>query len=140
MAAKVIKKKAKKTPVLTGPRYWVAMGALAAYSATAGDKTALAQSQPEPVRQAQGNPVQALPAKRYDITPGPLTTVLESFETVAGIKVTAENQSLLGIQPPGVSGLYTVEQALQKLLADIGLDYSFQPDGSVLLSLKRSSS
>src|SRR4051812_26513663 len=137
MAARVIKKRAKRKSGLTGPRYWVAMGTLVAYSATGDSKNALAQNRTAPTDKSQGSQVQALPVRRYNIAPGPLSVVLQSFETISGTNVSATDNSLFTIQSPGVSGVYTTDQALKTLLANIGLDYSFNPDGSVVLSLKQ---
>jgi len=113
MAAKVIKKRAKRKSGLSGPRYWMAVGTLAAYSATGGSKNAVAQNRTAPTDKVQGNQVQALPVRRYDIAPGPLSVVLQSFESVSGIKISATDNSLFTIQSPGVSGVYTTEQALK---------------------------
>ncbi|HEX4771688.1 MAG TPA: TonB-dependent siderophore receptor [Bryobacteraceae bacterium] len=137
MAAKVIKKRIKRKPCLAGPRYWVAVGTLAAYSATGGSRNALAQNRTAPMDKAHGTQLQALPVRRYDVAPGPLRVVLQGFERVSGIKVSATDDGVFTIQSPGVSGVYTTEQALKVLLANIGLDYSFNPDGSAVLSLKQ---
>jgi catecholate siderophore receptor len=136
MAARVIKKKIKRKSVLSGPRCWVAVGTLAAYSLT-GSKTALAQNRTTSGNKAQGNEVQALPVRRYDIPAGPLSVVVRSFENVSGIQVSADDDSLLTLQSPGVSGVFTTEQALRALLTNVGLDYSFDSDGLAVVSLKQ---
>lgn len=72
--------------------------------------------------------------------PGPLSAVLQKFRKVADLKVSAANEELLTIQSPGVTGQFTAEQALRKILAGTGLEFAFNPDGSVILRLKRQSS
>jgi hypothetical protein len=108
------------------------MGALAAYTVTGAGKNAVAQEPPVTARESSVlvNP-QALFVRRYEIAAGPLGTVLEQFEKVAGVGITAAQPAVLSIQSPGVSGLYTVDQALQKILADTALDYSYSRDGTV---------
>lgn len=137
MAAKRIKKKVKKITNLAKPRYWVAMGTLAAYAAVGTGKAAVAQDRPGPASHASADSIQALPIRRYEIAPGALGVVLQSFQRAAGIKVVAADAALLAVQSSGVSGVYTAEQALQKILAGTALDYVFNADGSVSLQLKQ---
>jgi catecholate siderophore receptor len=61
--------------------------------------------------------------RRYDIPAGPLSDVLPRFEAVAGITVSLALESIGTIQSPGVKGLYTVERALEELLAGTSLDF-----------------
>src|SRR4051812_46655517 len=141
MSAKRIKKrKPHKGAFAAKPRYWMAMGALAAYTVTGPGKNAVAQEPPVTARESSVlvNP-QALFVRRYEIAAGPLGTVLEHFEKVAGVGITAAQPAVLSIQSPGVSGLYTVDQALQKILADTALDYSYSRDGTVKVSLRSGS-
>lgn len=139
MPAKRIKKKTKRNPTFAGPRYWVAMGTLTAYSAAGAGKPALAQSRPIPDSQGQSNTMQALPVRRYNIAAGPLSAVLPNFQRIAGLKVSMANEELLTLQSPGASGLFTAEQALRKILTGTGLEFVFNRDGSVVLQLKRQS-
>lgn len=129
MAAKRIKRKLRRSK-LGGPRYWAAVGALAAYSATGFDRVALAQVRSPHTRQAAPAPVQALPVRRYDIAPGPLSAVIATFEEKSGCRVEASNPAVLSVHSRGVSGVLTAEQAIHTLLADTGLTYTFV-DGQV---------
>jgi catecholate siderophore receptor len=112
---------------------WTAMGALVAYSACG--KVATAQQAPlEPWKNtaaAQGN----LPVRRFDIPAGPLDSVVPAFQTATGLEIQAANAAILGIGSPGVSGSYTAEQALQKLLAGTGIDYKFTGPNKVALQV-----
>jgi catecholate siderophore receptor len=67
---------------------------------------------------------------------GSLGSVLHAFENVAGIRVSVSDPALLSIGSPGVSGTWTVQQALEKLLANTGLRYRFTGDNSVAIDLK----
>lgn len=119
---------------------WAAMGTLVAYSAV-GSKTfnvARAQDVTRPgsrnqtIAQTQG----AQPVRRFDIPAGSLDPVIEAFRQVTGITVRVSNQGIRSISSPGVTGLYTPEQALQKLLANTGLTYRFTSADSVSVDLK----
>ena len=72
---------------------------------------------------------------RFDIPPGVLKTVLESFEKTTGIKVDADNKDIFDVASPGVSGMFSSEQALQKILAGTGVSYTFKGTRQVALEL-----
>jgi catecholate siderophore receptor len=119
---------------------WAAMGTLVAYSAV-GSKTvnvAWAQDLPRAgqengsVSQNQGTQ----PVRRFDIPPGSLDTTLQAFELATGFSVTVANEGFRSLSSPGVSGVYTAERALQKLLADTGLIYHFTSPGAIVVDLK----
>ena len=79
------------------------------YSASAG-----ASSSPDAV---QG-------AFRFDIVAGPLDGVLAAFERVTGVTVSVASSLRATVQvvySPGVTGAYSVDQALERLLAGTGL-------------------
>ena len=59
-----------------------------------------------------------------------------TFEQVTGIKATVSKEGIRSVSSPGVTGLYTPEQALQKLLAETGLTYRFTAANAVALDLK----
>lgn len=113
------------------------MGTLAAYSAAGTGKLALAQ-QPKtnPAYAQSADPIQTLPIRRYNIPASSLKAVVSAFESVAGVKVTVSDEGLLSIGSPGVSGTFTVEQALQALLANTGLQYRFTSSRTVAIELK----
>jgi catecholate siderophore receptor len=138
MAAKRIKKNRKNCEALSGPRYWVAMGTLAAYTAVGSGKPAVAQSRNEPVARQTAettDPTKVLAVRRFDIPAGTLDTVIEAFEKAAGAQVKVRETGILTLASPGVSGLYTVEQALQHFLAGSGVSYRFTGPGVIALHL-----
>ncbi len=61
--------------------------------------------------------------------------MIKDFESAAQIKVAVPSTDFLAINSPGVSGVYTVEEALKRLLANTGLTYQFNKDGTVSLKL-----
>jgi catecholate siderophore receptor len=140
MASKRIKLKQKKTfRKIVQPRYWLAMGTLAAYSATGG-KPAFAQDRTPVTHSSTANTVQALPVRRYQIAAGPLSSVLQSFQKTSGLQIKLADPILLTVQSPGVSGLYTSDQALKELLKDTSITYSVNSDQVIVLQLPSVSS
>ncbi len=125
MSMKRIKQKKKQLRAMGRPKCWVAVGALAAYTATDPGKLVLAQHVPR-TKQVASSRTEALPVRRYDIPAGPLETVLDVFRKTSGTSVNVPDAVLLNIQSPGVNGVFTDEQALQQLLIRTGLTY----DGS----------
>ena len=126
--------KARKHPK-KGAKYWMAVGTLAAYSAV-GARTAHAQdrrsTQSQPPAQSRG----ALPVQRFDIPAGTLDEVLSAFRNATGVKMLPQDDGIGTLASPGVSGLYTIERALQILLRDTGIDYHFTGARTVALTLK----
>ena len=62
----------------------------------------------------------------YDIPAGPLNQVLSRFAAEAGLMLSADARLTRGLDSPGLTGEYSIEQALQQLLADSGLKYHFE--------------
>ncbi len=61
---------------------------------------------------------------RFDIPAGPLDGVLAAFERVTGVTVSVASslrQTVRTVSSPGVTGTYSVDQALERLLAGTGL-------------------
>jgi catecholate siderophore receptor len=118
---------------------WAAMGTLVAYSAVGSKTWNVARAQDVqgkgtgngPVAQTQG----AQPVRRFEIAAGPLDSVLTTFEQVTGIKAAVSREGIRSVSSPGVTGLYTPEQALQKLLDATGVTYRFTAASEVALDL-----
>ncbi|HQU91902.1 MAG TPA: TonB-dependent siderophore receptor, partial [Pyrinomonadaceae bacterium] len=72
----------------------------------------------------------------FNIAAGQLGEVLEAFQKRSGLTVNVDNESIRGIQSPGVVGNYTPEAALKLILNGTGVSYAFRDARSVLLSLK----
>ena len=119
---------------------WAAMGTLVAYSAVGSKTFNVARAQdPQNLGQAKGAVTQtqgAQPARRFDIPAGPLDVVLAAFEPMSGLQVSVSQEGMRSVNSPGVSGIYTPGEALQKLLADTGLVYRFTSPTAVSLDLK----
>jgi catecholate siderophore receptor len=116
---------------------WIAVGTLAVYSAIGcrifAHEVPSATGKSNPQSRPNG-----LPDHQFDIPAGPLDTVLNAFEKSASIHVIAPAE-LRSIQSPGVSGLYTPEQAIVLLLKNTGITYKFTTAQTVALSLKQAS-
>src|SRR6185437_15025047 len=82
-----------------------------------------------------GVAVEALPVRRYEIAAGTLSSVLKEFEQTTGTRVRVREVELLTISSPGVSGVYTADEALKRILANTGLTYEFNEDESVTVKL-----
>ncbi len=143
MASKKIKLRNKKTDsksVLKGPRYWIAVGTLAAYGTVGSGKLALARETKKNVGgQAPSSPsqVQALPVKRFNIASGPLDTVMGAFESDTNVHVQFATSGIHNVLSPGVVGRCTVDEALKKLLAGTGVSYRLDGPGTVVLEISR---
>ena len=116
---------------------WAAVGTLVAYSAV-GDKFNVAKAQDIPRRpQSEKSSQSSLPVRRYSIPAGILESVLVSFAETSGLSIKTAEDDILAVRSPGVSGLYTADQALAKLLAGTSLSYKFTSASTVLIDLKR---
>lgn len=103
-------------------RKWVAIGALAAYSASGGAAALQAQSQgPDPTRKQQ--PGQSFPVVRFDIPAGALADAIAEFERTSGWQVEIPNERMRGLAAKPVQGVMPAGQALTRLLAGTGLRY-----------------
>ena len=125
-----------------GPRYWViaisTMGALVAYTVGNSRAVALAHTQDIRSRLTTTSSLDQSQAQqsRFDISPGTLDTVLSAFQKATGLQVLITNDAIRNLQSPGVSGLYTNEQALQQLLTGTGVSYSFTALKTVTLEIQ----
>jgi catecholate siderophore receptor len=80
--------------------------------------------------------VQSQQSQRFDIPPGPLETVLATFQKLTDLQALIPNEKLRAIPSPGVSGVYTVENALAQILAGTGVSYRFTGPKIVTLELQ----
>lgn len=121
------------------PTYWVtvsAMGALVAYGAFESRILVRAfahgSSETDTVVAEQRKAVEP---RRFDIPPGQLAAALETFCAVTGWNVTLKDDQIGTIDSPGVSGLFTPEQALKHLLVGTGITYRITAFESATLDL-----
>ena len=135
------KKARSKKPVRRGPIYWVtvgAMGTIVAYSAVGVRSISFAADVPDlraAVAMSQVRPQIEAPAHRFDIAPGPLDTVLAAFEKVTNLRVMMMKPEIGAISSPGVSGVFTSEQALKQLLSGTQVTYRFTSSNAVTLEV-----
>ncbi|MGC2331387.1 MAG: TonB-dependent receptor plug domain-containing protein, partial [Candidatus Acidiferrales bacterium] len=106
-----------------------------AYTAIGGQKVTLANAQQKQNSPSQGQPQAPLPTHRFEIPPGVLGDVLDSFHGVTGLEITVANPGIRNVSSPGVSGVFTNEQALQHLLVGTGATYRFTGPTAVSLDL-----
>ncbi|CAB3887644.1 Ferrichrome outer membrane transporter/phage receptor [Achromobacter insuavis] len=110
------------SPAPQGLRPWL----LAASLALAGLAPALPTL-------AQPAPAAADGRRAYQIPAGPLTEALNAFGLAAGVPLGGAMPLTQGKTSPGLSGRYTVPEALAALLAGSGLAATRTPDGQYVL-------
>ena len=132
-----IKIRPRKSRKPAGPKYWMAVGTLAAYASfgTSALAQKYSQDRQTPATSNSANQTQGLPVRRFDIPPGPLDAVLATYQNVANITVIIPRDSMRAIGSPGVAGLYSPERALEKLLAGTGVTYKFTGASTATLEL-----
>ena len=109
-------------PAAQGLRPWVLAASLA-----------LAGLLPARPTLAQPAPATADGRRAYQIPAGPLTEALNAFGLAAGVPLGGAMPLTQGKTSPGLSGRYTVPEALAALLAGSGLTATRTPDGHYLL-------
>jgi catecholate siderophore receptor len=72
----------------------------------------------------------------FDIPPGPLVQVVEAFERASGWIVEILSDVAREMRSPGVSGRYTPEEALRRLLENTGVSYELSAPRSVKLDFR----
>jgi len=121
-----------------GPKYWMTMGAMSAvlaYSSIDSKTTTPVYAQGSPAAVAVSYWQSQTQARRFDIPPGYLDKVLNSFKSVTGLQVVIPEQEISNILSPGVSGIYTNDQALKQLLAGTGVGYKLTAPDTVTLEI-----
>src|SRR5262245_43130506 len=114
------------------------MGTLVAYTALGATKVTFAL----PTRGGEGSSdkksdAQALVVRRFDIPSGSLEDVLRPYEQITGIHVALADEGMKTVASPGVTGLYTPEQALGAMLSSTGLSYRFVSLSEVRIELEK---
>lgn len=120
--------KKRKKNSKRGFRYWIlsvsAMGALVAF--TVGESRAMRVAF---AGRTEVPPIITSPARdeeeslqQFNISAGTLSEVVAAFEKATGWKVTVP-ESVQNIPSSGVSGNFTAEQALHKILTDTGVTF-----------------
>jgi catecholate siderophore receptor len=136
-----VEKRSCRAPRRRGARCWVlkvgALGALVAYTVGGSRAVAIARVRTQPAAVAQQT--ERAEARRFDIPAGPLGEVIAAFERAAGVRVSATDGRINTLPSPGVSGLFTPEEALRRLLDGTGVSYRFADPQSAALELKLAS-
>ncbi|MQA28787.1 MAG: TonB-dependent receptor plug domain-containing protein, partial [Luteitalea sp.] len=84
--------------------------------------------------------VQSAQVLPFNIPPGTIGSVVASFEAVTRIKVTIATEALRDLRSPGVSGQFTPEQALERLLAGTAVGFVFTAPDAVTVEVRTSES
>jgi iron complex outermembrane receptor protein len=75
----------------------------------------------------------AADARSFSIAPGPLAQVLNQFSAEAGVFVTSSGELTHGRRSPGLVGRYGIDQGLETLLRDTGLQAVVRSPGAYVL-------
>ena len=75
------------------------------------------------------------PAFEFDIPAGALEAALVNYSMVSDVSVSWTPEAVRGLEQPGLKGAYTSGQALQRLLADTGLDYRLTAENTVTVGV-----
>ncbi|MEX2261470.1 MAG: TonB-dependent siderophore receptor [Bryobacteraceae bacterium] len=116
---------------------WVAMGTFVIYTAVGSRTVTIAYAQDAGrALDAAAPQGQSSPARSFDIPAGSLDAVLSAFQIATGLQVRVQNEAIRSVASPGVSGVYTVQQALQRLLSNTGVSHRFTAPNVVTLELR----
>ncbi|HUK35150.1 MAG TPA: TonB-dependent receptor plug domain-containing protein, partial [Vicinamibacterales bacterium] len=77
--------------------------------------------------------------QRFDIAPGPLSDVLPQLARVAGLTFTLSAESIGTISSPGVSGTFTIQDALLQALKGTGVALRFTAPTVVTFEVRAAS-
>ena len=86
-------------------------------------------------REVAGVTAQDRPAVRFDIPPGPLRGAISEFERITRLRITLVQPAFNDVQSPGVSGVYTPEQALSRILESTGLTFTFSAADTITVDM-----
>jgi catecholate siderophore receptor len=119
-------------------RLFVLGATLLASGAAAGRLTAVhAQEQsPAPAAPGAGRAPRTLP---FDVPAGTIGSAIERFRSITGIEIVFASDMLRELPSPGVSGLLTAEEALERLLAGTAVGFTFTTPSAARLDLRASS-
>ena len=75
------------------------------------------------------------PTFEFDIPAGALEAALVNYSIVSDVSVSWAPEAVRGLEQPGLKGAYTPGQALQRLLADTGLDYRLTAENTATVGV-----
>lgn len=129
-----VKKNATK-PKRRGPKYWIVaigtMGVLIAFCPANSHAITLKKARLD----SEYNTTNTQKPVRFEIAPDSIEVVVNAFQKTCGLLVVIPNDGMRSIHSPGVSGMYSPEQALKLLLAGTGLSYRFSDSKTVTLEI-----
>lgn len=97
--------------------------------------TAIALSLPAAAQRPDPATAATRPAGRaFDIPAQPLASALNAYGRQSGLQITAEAGVVAGLSSQPVSGSFTAEEALHRLLAGTGVRWHVTGDGTVVLT------
>ncbi|MEW6734364.1 MAG: TonB-dependent siderophore receptor [Acidobacteriota bacterium] len=139
-----VKEQEKNSTRQRGPKYWLTMGTMGALLAWAPTdinciKSVYAHTTNNAVVSSYWQAQEQSQEINFNIAEGTLDTVLNSFQSLTGWKVTVNNDAIRELTSPGVTGVYSIEKALKQLLAGTGVTYRFTAADSVTLVLEGAS-
>lgn len=121
-------------------RCWVlSVGAVSALVAfTVGDSHAvsLTRVRRDATAATQARSQSQAQAFRFDIPAGTVDEALAAFRSVTGVSADVSDAKIRELPSPGVTGVYTAEQALKQLLAGSGVSYRFTGPAAVTLEIR----
>ena len=122
---------------------WLTVGAIVASTTLAFRATPVLAKERDSVAPhrvstlyAQNQSAQTSSARAFAIPPGPLDTVLAAFERATGVQFTVAVDAIRAIYSPGVSGTFTIEQALAQLLVGTSVNVRWTGPASATLELR----
>lgn len=116
---------------ITALAHWRQGVSAIALLAAFGIGTAMAQTAPAGGG-ATGQLAQATQTYRLDIPAKPLLAALADFTAVTGVQIVRPNDGISGTAP-AVSGTYTADEALRRLLSGSGITWRFTDGRTVVL-------
>jgi catecholate siderophore receptor len=122
----------RKLEIVRKPSKWLAVGAIAAYTAAGGGPSVLLAQGPGPTAAPAS---QSSTVVRFSIGAGPLSDALAEFERAAGWKVEIPDPRMGTLPSKGVSGALSINEALRRLLAGTGLNFTMAAPGRVRLTV-----
>jgi catecholate siderophore receptor len=110
---------------------------MASTSATTLAQTPVSPSGAERLQQASRAATAAQTGRaQYAIPSGTLGDLLERFEQASGVRVTLAMPELASLVSPGVSGFFTVQEALDRLVTGTSLVARLTADGVAIIDIQ----
>ncbi len=127
----------RKSKRRRGPKYWIVavgtMGVLVAFCSPKSHAITLAKAHFNDEVSESSNTQRPI---KFQIQPDSLEVVLIAFQKVSGLQVVIPNEGMKTIASPGVSGMFTPEDALKQILKGTGISYRFSDAKLVTLEIQ----